>query len=153
MKYKDIFIDLDNTIYDTKALKSGIAIEGAYELLDFLRSEGCRLHICSNGSLQGRLEKLHALHLEDAFDNIICSEKAEAEKPDREFFEYALRMTDAKPETTLMIGDNYDTDIIGAEAIGIDTLLYNRWEADWMPPGPVTYRVNKLTDIKKIWQR
>lgn len=152
MKYRDIFLDLDNTLYDTKAHVPGIAIEGAHELIGFLRAQGCRLHICSNGSLQGRLEKLHALHLEDAFDNIICSEKAGAEKPDREFFEYALRMTDAVPQTTLMIGDNYDTDIIGAEAAGIDTLLFNRWEADWMPPGPVTYRVNRLMEIKQLWQ-
>ncbi len=33
MKYKDIFIDLDNTLYDTKSPVAGIPIEGAYELL------------------------------------------------------------------------------------------------------------------------
>lgn len=153
MKYKDIFLDLDNTLYDTKSLVPGTPIEGAYELLAFFRSAGCRLHICSNGSLQGRLTKLHALHLENAFDSIICSEKAGAEKPDAAFFDYALRMTDARPETTLMIGDNYDTDILGAAAVGIDTILFNRWEADWVPPGPVTYRVNKLSEIALLWQK
>ena len=99
------------------------------------------------------MDKLFALHLEKAFDTVICSEMAGVEKPDRAFFEYALRMTKSLPETTLMIGDNYDTDIIGAAAVGIDTVLYNRWEPDWMPPGPVTYRVNKLKEIMQLWQK
>ncbi len=152
MKYKDIFIDLDNTLYDTKALAAGTAIDGAYELLDFLRECGCRLHICSNGSLRGRMEKLKSLHLDSAFDSVICSELAGADKPDKVFFEYAIDKSGAKPETTLMIGDNYDTDIIGAANMGIDTLLFNRWEPDWVPPGPVTYRVNKLKDILELWK-
>lgn len=153
MKYKDIFIDLDNTLYDTKSPVAGIPIEGAYELLQYFRDAGCRLHICSNGMLQERMDKLFALHLEKAFDTVICSEMSGVEKPDRAFFEYALRMTKSLPETTLMIGDNYDTDIIGAAAVGIDTVLYNRWELDWMPPGPVTYRVNKLKEIMQLWQK
>lgn len=152
MKYKDIFIDLDNTLYDTKAFVPGTHIDGAYDLLSFLRRKECRLHICSNGSLQGRMEKLNLLKIADAFETVICSEIAGADKPDIEFFNYALKKTGAKPETTLMIGDNYDTDIIGAEKAGIDTLLFNRWEADWTPPGPVTYKVNNLKEIMLLWQ-
>lgn len=148
--YKDIFIDLDNTLYDRKAEERGVAVEGAQELVDYLRGKGYRLHLCSNGSTQGRMEKLHAIGLHDAFDTIITSEKAGAEKPDAEFFHYALRMTDAVSGSTIMIGDNNDTDIIGATSAGLDTILFNRWERDWMPPNPVTFRVNELKEIMAI---
>lgn len=148
--YKDIFIDLDNTLYDRKADTMGVPVDGALELVDYLRGKGYRLHLCSNGSTQGRMEKLHSIGLQDAFYTIITSEKAGAIKPDVEFFQYALRMSDALPETTIMIGDNNDTDIIGATAVGLDTILFNRWERDWMPPNPVTFRVNELKEIMTI---
>lgn len=152
-KYKDFFFDLDNTLYDTKSLVAGTPVEGAIELIRFLRDVGCRLHICSNGRWRSRMEKIWSLHLEDAFETVVCSEMAGVEKPDKYFFDYALQLTEAQAETTLMIGDNYDTDIIGATAAGIDTVLFNRWEADWVPPGPVTYRVNELKEIIELWQK
>lgn len=149
-QYTDIFLDLDNTLYDTKCLLEPRPVEGALELLRYLRDKGYRLHLCSNGSREGRLRKLRAIGIEDYFLTIITSQEAETDKPDPWFFEYALMLTEAKAATTLMIGDNYDTDIVGAEAMGIDTLLFNRWERDWMPPGPVTYRVNELMEIMQI---
>lgn len=148
--YTDIFLDLDNTLYDTKYLLEPRPVEGAIELLDFLHKKNLRMHICSNGSRQGRWDKLRAIGIADYFENVITSQDAETDKPDPWFFEYALILAQAKPETTLMIGDNYDTDIIGASAVGIDTVLFNCWERDWMPPGPVTFRVNELKEIIQI---
>lgn len=148
--YTDIFIDLDNTLYDTKCLLEPRPVEGAQELLAYLQGKGYRLHLCSNGSRQGRMSKLHAIGIEDFFQTIVTSQETETDKPDPWFFEYALMLAGAKAEYSLMIGDNYDTDIVGATAAGIDTLLFNRWERDWMPPGHVTYRVNELKEIMQI---
>lgn len=149
-RYTDIFLDLDNTLYDTKSILEPRPIDGALPLLEYLRQKGYRLHICSNGSRDGRLSKLCAISIEDYFCNVITSEDAGTDKPDPYFFHYALMRTESAAETTLMIGDNYDTDIVGANEAGIDTLLFNRWERDWMPPGPVTYRVNQLSEITAI---
>lgn len=151
-RYTDIFIDLDNTLYDTKCVLEARPVEGAMELLRYLQERGYRLHLCSNGSREGRLRKLRAIGMEDFFLTIITSQEAGCDKPDPWFFQYALMLTQAKAERALMIGDNYDTDIVGAHAAGIDTLLFNRWERDWMPPGPVTFRVNKLTEIPPLLQ-
>lgn len=148
--YTDIFLDLDNTLYDTKYVFEPRPVEGALELLAYLKERSYRLHLCSNGTREGRLRKLRAIGIEEYFLTIVTSQDAEADKPAPWFFEYALMQAEAKAERTLMIGDNYDTDIVGAAAVGIDTLLFNRWERDWMPPGPVTYRVNELKEIMKI---
>ena len=44
-------------------------------------------------------------------------------KPSRGMFEAALRQLKAAPEETLMIGDRIETDIEGAQALGIKTAL------------------------------
>lgn len=42
-------------------------------------------------------------------------------KPNAPMFELAMRRLHAVPETTLMVGDRYDTDIAGAAALGMTT--------------------------------
>ena len=44
-------------------------------------------------------------------------------KPERGMFDVALRQLDAQPGETLMIGDRINTDIAGAQAMGLQTAL------------------------------
>jgi putative hydrolase of the HAD superfamily len=57
----------------------------------------------------------------------------------------------ADKETTLMIGDNLQTDIMGALSAGIDAMLFNRWnvETDDCPQTP-TFIVNSLKNVMTI---
>ena len=142
LKVSDRFLDLCS-------VKPGV-VDGAHELMDYLRSRGYRCHICSNGFHEVQYKKLRASGLLEYFDTIILSEDAGVNKPQRAFFDYALRTSGAKAETTLMIGDNYNTDIIGAMGAGIDTMLFNRWDASFVPPQPVNYTVNTLREIMTI---
>ena len=50
----------------------------------------------------------------------------------------------------VMIGDNYIADIEGAMDAGLDTILYNRWDANFAPPRKPTYIVNELAEIMKL---
>lgn len=129
-------------------LQSPTLIDGAKDLLDYLRGKGYGLHICSNGFSEVQYTKLRTTGLEGYFDTVNLSEEAGANKPSRQFFDYAMRRSKASAETTLMIGDNYDTDIVGAMGLGMDGMLYNRWDPKFVPAGPVTYIVDKLSDIK-----
>lgn len=72
-------------------------------------------------------------------------------KPKKEFFDYAFKVTGAKPDTTILIGDNYDTDIIGALNAGIDSILFNRWniKVNELQRKP-TFLVSSLQEIKDI---
>ena len=126
-------------------------VPGAKELLDYLKGKGYRLHICSNGFHEVQYRKLRSAGLEDYFSTVILSEDAGANKPRKGFFDYAFTRTGAQRETTIMIGDHYDTDIAGAINAGLDTIFFNRWNVD-----PKTlnrqpnYIVDKLVEIEKI---
>jgi putative hydrolase of the HAD superfamily len=60
-------------------------------------------------------------------------------------------MTGAEREATLMIGDNLNTDVLGALNAGIDAMLVNRWNIEKTDiPQTVTFVVNSLREIMKI---
>lgn len=143
LKMSDVFLDCCSS-------KSGV-VEGAHELMDYLRGKGYRMHICSNGFHEIQYKKLEASGLRDYFDNIILSEDAGANKPSPIYFDYAFKVSGARREDTLMIGDNIQNDIQGALNSGVNALLFNRWGIDVTESAITpTYVVKTLEEIKNI---
>ena len=72
-------------------------------------------------------------------------------KPAKAYFDYALKVSGANRKTTLMIGDNLQSDILGALNAGLDAMLFNRWQ---VPPEDIpqepTFIVETLSAIKTI---
>lgn len=143
----DFSLRLSDIFLQHCASKPGV-IDGAHQLMKYLRQKGYTLHICSNGFHEVQYKKLTSCGLQTYFDSIILSEDAGANKPARRFFDYALTHSGAKPQNTVMIGDNLNTDIVGARNAGIDTILFNKWAVE--PAGIPTYTVESLYDIMKI---
>ncbi len=141
-------IAISNTYLNLCSSKPGV-VEGAHELVQYLKGKGYGLHLCSNGFHEVQYKKLKACGLEPFFDTVILSEDAGANKPDPRFFDYALQRTGAHRETTLMIGDNYQTDILGALGAGLDALIVKRWGEFDISDKP-TYEVESLLEIKNI---
>ena len=143
-------LQLSDCFLDFCASKPGV-VEGAHELMDYLRQRGYRMHMTSNGFHEVQYKKLAACGLRDYFDTIILSEDAGANKPSQAFFDYALQRSEASSSTTLMIGDNLQTDIMGALDAGIDALLFNRWGVETKDcPQTPTFVVDNLKDIMNI---
>ncbi|MDE6159667.1 MAG: YjjG family noncanonical pyrimidine nucleotidase [Bacteroidaceae bacterium] len=125
-------------------------LPGAHELLAYLKKQGYRMHICSNGFHEVQYRKLRASDTLQYFDTIVLSEDAGANKPSGAFFDYAFKTTKAVRESTLMIGDNQDTDIAGAYHAGLHTIYYNPEGLPLTNPRAVTYQVKALSEIAKI---
>ena len=126
--------------------KPGV-LPGCYELLDYLKAEGYRLHICSNGFNEVQYKKLRASNLTDYFSTVVLSEDAPANKTSSRFFDYAFDVTKACKDSTLMVGDNYFADVCGALDYGIDACLYRRWDKTFVPDRDVTFVVNSLKEL------
>lgn len=131
------------------SVKPGV-VEGAHDLVKYLKNKGYRMHICSNGFHEVQYKKLNACGLFPYFDSIILSEDAGANKPSLQFFDYAFKQTGAKAESTLMIGDNFYTDIKGALAAGLDVMFFNQHPENFEAPEKVNFEVNKLKEIIDI---
>ena len=140
--------EISDRFLDFCSCKTGV-VDGAHELMDYLSSQGYHIHMCSNGFHEVQYKKLQACGLRPFFNTVILSEDAGANKPSERFFDYALSQTGASRETTVMIGDNLQTDIMGAKAAGIDTIFFNR-DPDSEKSDEPTHTVTSLLQIKDI---
>lgn len=95
---------------------------GARLALNKLRQAGLRLFLLSNAQAAFTVPELRLLGLEDAFDAVYLSSDHRCRKPDGRFFSALLRQQGLDPAACLMIGNDPDTDIAGARAVGMATL-------------------------------
>lgn len=118
-------------------------LEGTIELLDYLKPK-YKLHIITNGFAEVQVGKLKNTNLEAYFDVIINSEMAGVKKPNPIIFEKALQMANVSKENSLMIGDSYEADVLGALNYGIDAICYNYHKED-LPES--IHQINHLKEL------
>lgn len=93
--------------------------------LIYLKSQGYHLGVISNGITIKQWEKLIRLDLHHFFDEVITSEEVGAEKPHQKIFKQALNKMGCSAEESIMIGNKFNEDILGAINIGMDAILVN----------------------------
>lgn len=119
--------------------------EGAHEILNHLKPN-YNLHIITNGFNEVQTKKLENSGLKGYFDKIITSEDAGVKKPNPIIFKYALEKTKALINESIMIGDNWEADIMGAKNIGFDVIFCNY---NSKPVSESIKSVTKLSELKK----
>jgi putative hydrolase of the HAD superfamily len=69
-------------------------------------------------------------------------------KPEKEIFDYALQKANALLTESIMIGDNLEADIKGAQNVGMDAIFVNHINAttDIEP----TYTITHLNELESI---
>ena len=95
------------------------------EMLTYLHSKGYPLHIVTNGFEESQNLKLVHSGISHFFKNIITSECTGFTKPNPIIFNHALTISNATPKNSIMIGDSFDADILGARSLGMKTIFYN----------------------------
>lgn len=92
------------------------------QALDHLRKKGYRLWLLSNAQAVFTRGELELLGLDTVFDGIYLSSDYGYRKPDSRFYLALLDGEKLDKENCLMIGNDRDTDIAGAQALGLATL-------------------------------
>lgn len=99
-------------------------IEGAIEILDYLK-ENYKLHIITNGFSLVQEVKLQKSDLDKYFTTITDSELAGHKKPHGNIFQYALSSANASKNQSVMIGDSFEADVLGAMNFGMKAVYFN----------------------------
>ena len=98
-------------------------MDGAIEILEYLKPK-YRLFIITNGFREVQDKKLKNSKIKHYFETIYDSESVGVKKPDPKIFKYALTDSRSKPKESLMVGDNYEADVLGAKKLRINTLHF-----------------------------
>lgn len=119
-----------------------------HEVLTYLKNKGYRMFLLTNGFKEVQVTKIKANNLEQYFEQMITSDEAGYQKPNRKIFEYALTKVNAKKSQSLMIGDDLNTDILGANQFGMDAVFYNYGGSKH--DSKVMYEIESLQELKEF---
>lgn len=147
--HNDKLVSQLNTDYLSALSEQGLLVEGAKVLLDYLKGRSYRLHIISNGFKEVQFKKMKSAGIDSYFEEVVLSDEIGVNKPHPDIFKYALEKTSSSRDTSLMIGDNYDADILGAMRSGIDQIYFNPFQKH-IPDEHPTYEVRILSEIHDI---
>ena len=83
------------------------------------------LHIITNGFKEVQHGKLVNSKINTYFKTVTNSEMVGVKKPNPKIFDFALQVANANAEQSIMIGDNYEADVLGAINIGMDAIFFD----------------------------
>ncbi len=109
---------------------------GAIEALVRLRARTQALGLVTNGAAAAQRAKIERWGLAEYFDVIAIEGEVGAGKPDARHFGHALLALGADPAATLMAGDNYACDVLGALHVGLHAVWIDREGRPGPPAAP-----------------
>ncbi|WP_313691679.1 HAD family hydrolase [Halorarum halobium] len=126
--YWDAYVD-EMTLFD-----------GVVETLAALQDAGVDVAVVTNLTTRIQLEKLDRLGIDEHVDLLLTSEETGREKPGAVMFTLPLARLGLRASEVLMVGDDVEADVGGANAVGLDTALFN---------GPDDVVVDDLPDDRR----
>lgn len=146
IQYANAALDELATAYIDELPKDNYLFDGVVDLLIYLSEKQYKLHIITNGFEEVQHLKLKNSKIDTFFQSVTTSEEVGVKKPNPLVFERALSKAKATPEISMMVGDTFEADIVGAEGVGMDTLFFN-YRNETLP---AHYKVvDTIVDIKK----
>ena len=116
----------------------------ALPALKRLKQRGLTVAVVSN--LRRDMDALfNRLGLSPYLDFIVSSEETGAEKPDPAIFQAALERAAVEPREAMHVGDQYHSDVVGAQGVGMQAVLVDRYGVQPQYPGCV--KVRRLTEL------
>lgn len=109
--------------YSTKYIK---LYDGVIDLLDTLKAKCKKIYLLSNAQRYFTENELNMLGLTEYFDGICISSDEECSKPDSCYYKTLFDRYGLEKSESIMIGNDYISDIGGAAHFGIDSLYIHQ---------------------------
>lgn len=117
--------------------------DGLAPMLSALETAGVAVAVTTNLTLRIQYRKLRRLGLADRLDALVTSEETGREKPGSVMFTLPLARLDCPPSRAALVGDQPAADVGGANAVGLETVLFN---GEVPPDAPVSHRPDHEVD-------
>ncbi|MBE16178.1 MAG: YjjG family noncanonical pyrimidine nucleotidase [Dokdonia sp.] len=143
MQVDDALIDRLAHDYIAHLPDNNHLFEGTHELLQYL-APNYSLHIITNGFEEVQQQKLTNAKIQPYFKTVTSSESVGVKKPNPKIFHHALEIAGARPQNSVMIGDTYEADIMGAHGVDMKSICFNYHKAQ-LPKDQLV--VDHLMDI------
>lgn len=122
-------------------------VDGAKEILEYLKSKSYRMHIVSNGFQEVTERKCEFSGIAGFFEGITSADSVGVRKPRPEIFQYSLDLAQAKKEESILIGDDWIADVKGAQNFGMDVIFFDVFDENPQDKGLKV--IKKLSEIKQ----
>jgi len=120
---------LDTPMYQWSTVE---AIDGAEEVLSAIHSHRTVVMATSadqSNEAEIRLA-LQRVSLHNYFDRIFCFKNTGLRKTSEDFYRYILDNLGAKPSDALMVGDNFENDVLRASNMGLHAVWLNQKDGE-----------------------
>ncbi|MCK9159550.1 MAG: YjjG family noncanonical pyrimidine nucleotidase [Bacteroidaceae bacterium] len=123
----------------------------AREILETLAPR-FHLYILSNGFRELQCKKMCSAGIDGYFEKTILSDDIGMNKPKPEIFYFALSATQSELRDSLLIGDSWKADMVGAKEVGMDQTFYNVADLKDFPFRP-TFVIDDLRELVEILEK
>ena len=137
-----IWEEISNEKYEVKIFSD------VYDNLDYLKQKNIFCAGITNMDISGE-SLIKNLKLKNHLQFIITSYDSKSEKPDPKIFEYCLKKAGAKVTNSYLVGDQIESDIKGAENVGITPILIDRF--GYYKDFNKSLKITNLDGLKKIF--
>lgn len=135
-------------LYATAFRASRRPITGVLDLLGHLKAH-VRIGVVTNNVRREQVEKLQHCGLDRLIDVLVTSEDVGVAKPHPAIFRAALEQLACTPDQVVMVGDNWENDVVGATRVGIRTIWLNRY-AEPHPDLTLAPEITELTPLEAV---
>lgn len=124
-----------------------VLIDQAAEVIKELKNYG-EIGIITNGIEYVQSKRIANSALDRLFDFVSVSETCGYAKPDVRFFDYTVKLARAfRPESTIIVGDRLEADILGAKNFGIDSCWFNPHKLPSPDELRPTFEIGHLSEL------
>lgn len=140
-----------NNIYMNSLKENVIAIDGAYDTLNYLSSKGYYIIIATNGPKVATKDKLLKINCIDFVNEILSADMFGYMKPNKEFFDGIKRtLNNYNVNEYLIIGDSLKSDVGFAMKCNFDSCWFNKNNDNISDEYIPTMTINNLRELIEI---
>jgi putative hydrolase of the HAD superfamily len=125
-------------------------VAGAVPLLQALHGQ-VRVGVVSNNLTEEQREKLLVTGMSDLIDFLVTSEDAGAQKPDPAIFGEALSRAGCRATEAVMVGDSWESDVVGAVSVGMRAVWLNRRGVP-CPDSTMAVEIGALEPVDRVYR-